>query len=87
MTAISPQALFDYANAFARKAETQDRGTQYPTVREAAKHFRVSQEKISDACEDWDTKGGYLGIAVGFRTGAGWGEYPNKGDCLVEAYT
>jgi hypothetical protein len=83
---ITPQALFDYASDFARKAEAADKGTQYPTLREVARRFRVTHDQIESACHDWDSKEGYLDIAVGFRTYSGWGAFSNRGDCLVEAY-
>jgi hypothetical protein len=84
---ISAQALFDFASDYARRSEAADKGTQYPTLRVVARRFRVTHDQIEDACNEWDSKEGYLGIAVGFRTGAGWGSYANRGDCLVEAYT
>lgn len=83
---LTPQALFDYANTYARQAEAADKGTQYPTLRQVARHFRVTHDQIEDACNDWDSREGYLGIAVGFRTASGWAEYATRGEQLVEAY-
>jgi hypothetical protein len=82
---MTPLELFDYADRFARAAENADKGTQYPTVRDAAKRFRVTQGAIEEACYDYQGSG-YLGLIVGFKTYAGRGEYATKGACQVEAY-
>jgi DNA-binding transcriptional MocR family regulator len=77
---MTPQQLFDYASAF---PETP--GRQYPTVREAALHFGVTQQDVVNACEDWHGDG-YMKPATGFKTGSGIGTYTRRGDWLVEAY-
>lgn len=83
---MTPSELLKYADRLARAAENQQKGTVYPSVRQAAKHFRVTQGAIEDACHDYQGDG-YLGLAVGIQTGSGHGTYASKGDCLVEAYT
>lgn len=82
---MSPTELFDYADKIARAAETRNQGTNYPTVRQAAKHFRVTQVAIEDACDDFQGEG-YLGLIVGIQTNDGLGTYASRGDCQVEAY-
>lgn len=84
--AITPQALFDYATAYASKAESEGKGTAYPTFREVAKRFKASHEEIEQACQDWDQSTGYMQPAVGVRSGAGVAAFELRGDCLVEAY-
>jgi len=84
-TKLTPQALFEYANSFTYASEKADRGTLFPTFRQAAKHFRVRLTDIEDAIEDYNGEG-YMGAAVGFRCGNGVGYYEKKGDYLVEAY-
>jgi DNA-binding transcriptional MocR family regulator len=78
---MTPQALFDYASGFAHPHRS------YPTVREAAKHFSVTQQAVIDACEDWHGEG-YMRPATGFRVGSGSGiaSFERIGDYLVEAY-
>lgn len=85
MRTLTADYLFAYANQIARNAEAENKGTVYPTIREAARHFRVRQQDIEDACNDY-TGPGYLGLIVGIRTGAGIGSYDRRGDCQVEAY-
>lgn len=82
---MTPEELYAYANKFARRAEDAGEGTRYPTMRQATKQFKVRLSDIEDACQDYCGRG-YLGLAVGFRTGSGYGVYAVKGDCLVEAY-
>jgi hypothetical protein len=77
---VTPQQLFDYASAY---PETP--GRIYPTVREAAQHFRVTQQSILDACDDW-CGDGYMKPATGIRVGSGVGSFDRIGDYLVEAY-
>jgi hypothetical protein len=77
---MNPQELFDYASTYPKTP-----GRVYPTVREAAKHFRVTQQAIIDACEDWQGDG-YMRPATGMKVGNGIGTFDRKGDYLVEAY-
>lgn len=83
---MTPDDLFKYAASYAGESEAAGRGTQYPTVREAARHFRVTQVEISDQCDDWQGDG-YMKLATGIRVGSSVGSFENLGDCLVEAYT
>ena len=82
---LTPQSLFDWATAFAKKHEDAGRGTKYPTFRQAAKRFGVKICDIEDACADW-TGPGYMSAAVGFRAYNGIGLYEHIGDYEVEAY-
>jgi hypothetical protein len=82
---MTPQQIFNYANNYARRAEANGEGTQYPTVRQTAKRFKTTQQAVIDTCEDWQGDG-YLGVAVGLRIGSGTYEIESQGDYEVEAY-
>lgn len=84
--AITSEALFKYVTEYAAKAESQGRGTTYPTFREVAKRFNASHEAIEQACHDWDQSNGYMQPAVGVRSGTGVAAFEHRGDWLVEAY-
>ena len=85
MKKLTAAALFTWADKYARAAEAADKGTAYPTVREAAAHFRTTQDAVEETvghyCGD-----GYLGLAVGFKNGNGYASYKNRGDYRIEAY-
>lgn len=85
MTRLTATTLFEYANDYARAAEAADKGTVYPTLREAAKHFRTSQESVEETIGDYQDSG-YLGLAVGLKNGNGYASYKLRGDCRIEAY-
>lgn len=76
---MTPQELFDFASSFSHPLRS------YPTVWEAAKHFRTTHQAVIDACEDWEGDG-YMRPATGFRVGSGVGSFERSGDYLVEAY-
>jgi hypothetical protein len=81
------QQVFDYADRFARRRERAGKGTQYPTLRDAARRFRCRIGDIEDAVESSDFEDGYLGIAVALGIpGVGSRGFDCRGDCLVEAY-
>ena len=82
---MTPEQLFAWANAFARGNEKASKGTVYPNVRQAAKHFRTTQQAVLDACEDYHGKG-YMRPAVGYQTNGGYADFDRPGDYLVEAY-
>lgn len=82
---ITPEKLFAYATKFCKRAENAGRGSQFPTFRQAAKHFRVSVKQVNDACQDW-TGSGYMSAVVGFRTGSGISTIESQKDYQVEAY-
>ena len=84
---ITPKALFEYATAYSSKAESEGRGTAYPTFREVAKRFKITHADIEQACQDWDQAHGYMQPAVGLRSGGGVAAFVLRGDYLVEAYT
>lgn len=83
---MTPQDLFDYANKSARLAESKGLGTVYPTVRQAARHFKVKQADIQEACDDFSGDS-YLGLIVGFKNSSGWASIDHLGDCQIEAYS
>lgn len=83
---MTPEQLFDFANGFARRAETAGAGTTYPTFRDAAKRFKVRHDEIEQACQDWDQSGGYMQPAVGVGGSGGATAFACRGDWLVEAY-
>ena len=83
---VSPDALFAYANRYARRAETAGRGTEYPTFRRAAKRFGVPLDAIEQACEEYDGTG-YMRPAVAMgQPGHGYFLLETRGAYLVEAY-
>lgn len=82
---MTPEQLFDYANKYARRAESVGKGSQYPTFRQAAKRFKVTLSEVEDACEDYSGDG-YMKAAVCIRAGNGIYSFKSKGDWLVEAY-
>ena len=43
---VTAQQVFDYADRYARRHENTGKGTQYPTVRQAARRFKVKQATI-----------------------------------------
>lgn len=85
MTSLTPQALFDFADQFARRKESTGKGTNYPTFRQAAKRFGVTLDEVEQACLDWQGDG-YMQPAVGMGGQHGCFKFENKGDWLVEAY-
>jgi hypothetical protein len=83
---VTAQKVFDYADRYARQHEKVGRGTQYPTVRQAARRFKVPQSVIVDIVEGADIKDAYFGIAVALGI-SGVGHYALEGgDQLIEAY-
>ena len=87
--AVDPRALFDYARRYADRAEQTGRGTEFPTVRMAAKRFRCTQQAIVDAVEGgvWPSDDvEYFGLAVGIQAGGGYGVFDSVGDYEIEAY-
>lgn len=83
---VTPDELFAYASRYARRLEAQDKGTDYPTLRQAANRFKVNYDDLEMAVEDFDSSKGYLGLAVGIRTGSGYGSYKHRGEWKIEAY-
>lgn len=83
---MKPEQLFRYADRYARRHEKAGMGTQYPTVRRAAKRFRVPQSVIVEAVEGAYIEGVYFGLvtAVGI-SGVGHADL-DGGDQQVEAY-
>ena len=77
---LTSDAVFSYAYAYARRAESAGRGTQYPTVAQAARRFRVLQAEIVDAVESYDGRE-YMALAT-FHTE----EETPIGEHLIEAY-
>jgi len=82
---VTPQQLFDFASTYASTAEAEGKTAQYPSVREAARKFNVTQQAIRDACDEYHGKG-YMRPAVGFAVGGRIGAHATPGDHLVEAY-
>lgn len=83
---VTPEALFRYADRFARRSESKGNGTQNPTMRQTAKRFRCRYDDIESACDCYQGPG-YLGIAVGFAIqGVGTASFDSRGECQVEAY-
>lgn len=83
---IDALKLAIYADAFATRHERRDKGTIYPTVRQAAKRFKCRQQDVLDCIDGCVPEGfEYFDIAVGMRTGSGVGDFDNEGDYLIEA--
>lgn len=57
-----------------------------PTVRDAARRFRCTQQAIVDLVESDPEVPGYLGLGVAIRTGTGGIGRLERGDWIVEAY-
>lgn len=76
---LTPEILFTFACA------EYDAKYRYPTVRQVARKYRVTQQAVIDLCEDWHGEG-YMKPAVGVRCGSGIGTFDNIGDFLIEAY-
>lgn len=83
---LSAEQLFAYADKYARRHEKEGDGTQYPTVRQAARRFKVPQKVIREVAEEGCGWYGYLGLIVAVRAGSGVGEL-DGGDQQVEAYS
>ena len=83
---MTPEQLFTYADRFASRAENAGKGTQYPTLRQTAKRFKVTYDEIEQVADDYQGDG-YLGIAcaVGI-SGVGSAAIEPRGEHLVEAY-
>lgn len=84
-TKLTSRELFDWANKYARNSEAAGRGTEYPTLRMAARRYGRGQEAIAELVDE-GAEEGYLGLAVGISTAAGHGLFESRGDCLIEAY-
>ena len=89
MKQLTNQNLFDYASKFAARSEKKGHGTQYPTVRQAAKYFRTTNKAICNAVEDSNLRdaNAYFGLAPAIRVpGKGNYELKNQGEWIIEAY-
>lgn len=67
---LSPNELHTYVSAFALKSEVGGNGTKYPTLRDCAQKFRVTQREIEEICSE-GVRGGYLGIGVALGSSGG----------------
>lgn len=63
--APTPQQVYDYAFTFDLE------GDKSPTIAQAARHFRCTQQEIRDAIDAHDNRKQYLGVAVALRSGRG----------------
>jgi hypothetical protein len=84
-------AIFNYARRFADKAERSGRGTEFPTIRQAARRFRCPQQAVMEVVECADAScipgAEYFGLAVGVQiSGGGCRGYDSEGDYQIEAY-
>jgi len=78
---MTPEQLYQWAKEYYEKHETE------PTVRQATKRFRVTQDDIIDAVGDYWGEGEYFGINVGIQI-PGYGHYEERyvGNYTIEAY-
>lgn len=85
MSRVSAERVFRYADRFARRAEAAGRGTQYPTMRQAANALRCTYAELEAAVAEYQGVG-YLGIAVAIGLpGFGYAELA-RGEQQIEAY-
>lgn len=82
---MTPDELFAYAVKFCHDSEVAEQGTKYPTFRQVASRFKVTYDKIEQACDEWQGDG-YMAPAVGFRSGNGVASFATRGEHQVEAY-
>jgi len=84
---VDPSELFAYASGVAKRSEAAGKGTQWPTLRQAAKRFRTTLADVEDAIEAYEGEG-YMGVVVAFGSanGQGYSEFSCRGACLLEAY-
>lgn len=86
---MNAKQVYHYASRFASRAEASGRGTQYPSVRQAARRFRCKIADVLECVESADARdvgGNYFALAVGIRAGGGVGSFDSEGDYLIEAY-
>lgn len=88
MVRLTAARLWTWARRRAHAAEAADLGTQYPTMREAARRFRCGLDDIElYAGDDPGGDDRYLGIAVAEGIpGVGSADIEPSGAWLVEAY-
>ena len=79
---MTPEQLYQWTRDYYRKHGTD------PTVRQAAKHFRVTQDEVLDAVNDYHGNNSkYFGVAVGVQIqGVGYYEERCTGKYTIEAY-
>lgn len=82
---LTPEALYAYAIATTDKAIAEGRGSDFPTFRMAARHFKVKLADIETAISDWQGRG-YMQAAVARGGSGGYFAYERLGDHQVEAY-
>ena len=76
------ERLWQWARKIALNSEYKGFGTKYPTVREAARHFKCKQSEIAEATDDSKyPHDHYLGVASYYTAGP-----TPLGDYVVEAY-
>lgn len=80
--------VFRYAERFASRAEAAGRGTQWPTLQQAARRFRCRISDVEEAVEGSSLDGDhYFGIAVAVGiSGVGYAPHDHRGECQIEAY-
>jgi vacuolar-type H+-ATPase catalytic subunit A/Vma1 len=87
---LDAASIFRYARRYADRHEKAGRGTQFPTVRQAAKRFGVKQSEIEEVVYSVDHSEingcEYMGLSVGCRIRAGWATHDSLGDFEIEAY-
>jgi len=78
---MTPEQLYQWAKDYYEKNSTE------PTVRQATKRFKVTQDDIVSAIEDYQGDGNYFGLAIGVQI-QGYGYYEEKyvGKYTIEAY-
>ena len=84
------EGLFRYARRYADRKEAAGMGSQFPTVRQAAKRFGVPQAAVLMAMECHDASeipgADYFQLAVGILTGGGHAAFDDPADFQLEAY-
>lgn len=83
---VKPEAIFKYADKYARRHEAAGNGTRYPTVRQAARRFKVPQSVIRGTVEGAYIEGTYFALATALGI-PGVGAYElAEADHQIEAY-
>lgn len=87
MRTLDSEKLFEYAFQFCKDSIANGNGSDYPTFREVARKFKVKQETVQDAIDDFHTRDSrYMDTIVGIRTFSGIGCFGKIGDYKVEAW-
>ena len=83
---MTRERLFKYANDYRIRAEKSGRGSDYPTVRRAARSLGYPQSMILQVAEDAKDWGLCLDIAIGIQGNGAYGLYETEADYQLETW-